>query len=259
MMVNAIREAAQTWADHRQRLDIRRDLSECVNTLPFVDLLIKGGAIADVSRPLTFDGRAFWRPIYASMYRPCFCVMSAAQLGKSMMLFYGLAAIAHLFHYRGMGIWHGLYLPTQEMVRVFSKGRLDPILRQVGEITGVRCGDVDADEITQEAGLRKRPAGTKNGKDSYNFKRIADSYVLLAWMQGALVDAFPLDVVVFDEVRLMDPGQVDRVEKRVTGSSIGWTGYTSRPACLGTPSTSGSTPRISATSTTAANAPTASS
>ena len=86
-MIEAIREAARSWEDHRQGVDIRQDLTECVNTLPFVDLLIKGGAIADVNRPLTFEGREFWRPIYASMYRPCFCVMSAAQLGKSMMLF----------------------------------------------------------------------------------------------------------------------------------------------------------------------------
>lgn len=227
-LVDAIRVVKRGWADQRLLADLRLDLADCVNTLPLVDVLIRGGAIADVGRPLSFEGREFWRPIYESMYGPSFCVMSSAQIGKSIMLFYGIAAVALLFHARGKGIWHGLYLPTQEMVRVFSKGRLSPILRKIGEISGVRCGDVrpkDAADVMAAGGATAKRDPKE--QDSYNFKRIGSSYTFLAWMHGALVDAFPLDVVWLDEVRLMEPGLVDRVEKRITGSPIGWSGFTS--------------------------------
>jgi hypothetical protein len=136
------------------------------------------------------------------------------------MALYGLAAVSHLFHYQGKGIWHGLYLPTREMVSVFSKGRFGPILNAVGAHTGVACGDFTPKETESDEGGH-RPM------DAYNFKTIGKSHVYLAWTQGTLVDALPLDIVWLDEVRLMDPGRVDRIEKRIMGSEVGWVGFTS--------------------------------
>lgn len=206
----------------------RSALRECAGPLEFVETLISAGVPADVGRPLTFDGREFWRPIYQEMDRPRFVIKSSAQVGKSMMLFYGLAALAHLLYYKGVGVWHGLYLPTQEMVRAFSKGRLGPILAAIGQHSGVRCGtqrDLDAAKLLRDFTL----ADPQEEKftDSFNFKKIGLSYVYMAWMHGVLRDALPLDVLWFDEVRLMDPSQVDRVRKRVSGSQYGWIGYTS--------------------------------
>ncbi len=209
----------------------RNALRAAGGPLEFVEHLIGAGVPADVGRRLTFDDREFWQDIYDSMGQPRFCVKSSAQVGKSIMLFYGLATLAHLYFYQGVGIWHGLYLPTREMVQVFSKGRLSPILRRVGQITGVRCGEVGSETDEGKRLAEMLPQGdeeeTVKVRDSYNFKRIGRSYIYMAWMQGMLKDALPLDVVWFDEVRLMEPGQIDRVEKRVTGSKYGFIGYTS--------------------------------
>ena len=212
--------------------DRRVALRRAGGPLDFIETLIGARVPADVDRPLTFDGREFWRDIYATMDQPRFVVRSSAQVGKSIMLFYGLTALAHLLFYRDTGIWHGLYLPTQEMVRAFSKGRLAPILRAVGAITGVRCGGASAKDdgaarLMRDILQNVEPEERDGFVDSFNFKRIGNSYVYMAWMHGALRDALPLDVLWFDEVRLMEPGQVDRVRKRVSGSSYGWIGYTS--------------------------------
>lgn len=199
--------------------------------LDFIETLIEAGVPADVNRPLTFEGREFWRDIYETMDKPRFCVKSSAQVGKTIMLFYGLAALAHLLYFRGVGIWHGLYLPTQEMVRAFSKGRLAPILNAIGQVSGVRCGSTaegaDTDKLLRDLLPLVEEDQRDDFIDSFNFKRIGNSYVYMAWMKGMLRDALPLDVLWFDEVRLMDPSQVDRVRKRVSGSKYGWIGYTS--------------------------------
>jgi len=209
------------------RGEVRTKMRGATSALEFVDAGIMGGLPADVGRPLTFEGRRFWRPIYEAMSQPAFCVMSAAQVGKTIMLLTGLGAVAHLFHNRGKGVWHGLYMPTREMVSVFSKGRLDPILTAMGELSGLRCGAF----VPQTKARTEEKGPGKRALDAYNFKTIGDdnqkSHVYLAWMQGKLVDALPLDIVWLDEVRLMDPDRVDRVEKRVQGSEFGWVGYTS--------------------------------
>lgn len=215
-------EAARVSREQSRKRAVSDSLRQSGGPLNFIETLIKAGVPADVGRPLTFKGREFWRPIYDALDQVRFCVCSSAQVGKSIMLLYGLAAIPHKFAYEDRGIWHGLYLPTQEMVRVFSKGRLKPILNAIGEHSGIRCGDTRPDDPAISRGDEKQES-----RDSYNFFNVGKSYVYLAWMKGMLRDALPLDVLWFDEVRLMDSLQVDRVEKRVSGSELGWIGYTS--------------------------------
>lgn len=226
-----VAQAFQGWAAEelgRTKLyHLRRKLAKSANTLEYIDLLIEAGVPADVGRMLTFEGREFWREIYLALWSPCFAVQSSAQVGKTIMLFHGAHALPHLFGYQGRGIWHGIYMPTREMVGTFSKGRLGPILEAVGEQTGVSCGGFVPDEL---AAAEKRSSARpgKRPTDSYNFKKIAKSYLYLAWVKGTLVDALPLDVAWIDEVRLIeDPGRVDRIEKRVMGSELGWLGFTS--------------------------------
>lgn len=230
--------------------------------LELIEGWIAEGVPSDVNRKLTFENRGFWRPIYKSLTDRRMCVKSGAQVGKSIALFYAIALLAHLDHYQGRGAWVGLYLPTQEMVRAFSKGRLNNILTAVGQITGVPCGDTGSAEA--RAGLDKKTAalldkvfenvageGMDLGKvtdvsqfvgahasidleepvkkriDSANLKQIAESVILLGWINGLGIDAFPLDRLLIDEVRLMSPERVDRVEKRVMGSEIGTIAWTS--------------------------------
>lgn len=230
VMRDAAVEAERRLADAMARVERRDALSQSGGPLELMNRLIEYGVPADVGRPLTFKGREFWKPIYGAIDQPRFVVMSSAQVGKTIMLLYGLALLPHLFYYRGTGthdrgIWQGLYMPTMEMVRIFSKGRLDAILRAIGRHTGIRCGNAVTNDVPS------MPFGDneddRNIRDSYNFKRIGASFVYLAWMGGMLRDALPLDVVWFDEVRMMDGGDVDRVEQRVQGSKHGFMGYTS--------------------------------
>ncbi len=227
------REVAERAKENSKKKEVSDALRGSDGPLNFVETLIRAGTPADVGRPLTFEGRHFWRDIYNALDKVRFCVSSSAQVGKSIMLLYGLGIIPHMFAYKNTGIWHGLYLPTQEMVRVFSKGRLRPILNSIGRHSGIRCGDMKPEDTTNllgafaKSGQKKKKKDEVDIRDSYNFFRVGQSFVYLAWMKGMLRDALPLDVLWFDEVRLMDGSQVDRVEKRVSGSTHGWIGYTS--------------------------------
>jgi hypothetical protein len=217
----ALREASTLYRGQDDLHRLRHRLSQTCNPLEWVEQLIPTEIPTDVGRPLTFRGREFWRPIYRDGMGRRLVVMSAAQVGKSIMDFYLITALAHLDYYAGRGVWIGMYLPTQEMVRVFSQARFKSILTAVGERTGLACGDA------RPADLGETKNAVAKTQDSYNLKRIGPSWVLLGWMQGQGVDAFPLDRLLLDEVRLMDPARVDRVEKRIMASALGTIAYTS--------------------------------
>ena len=218
----------QHVVEQRERAPVynmRRDFELAGDTLEFIERLMRapGGIPVDNGRPMTFEGREFWRDIYRSMWGPKFVVCSSAQVGKSQMLFHGLHAVAHLWRYRGRGITHGLYLPTREFVLYFSKGRLTPILDAVGKLTGLAGNELRINEaLREQCGISGDVPD-----DAYNFKAIAGQIILLAWLGGKMIDGAPLDILWLDEVRMMDPGDVDRVEARVYGSTIAWQGYTS--------------------------------
>lgn len=206
-------------------LRMRQGFEEAEDTLDLIQRLMRapGGIPSDVGRPLTFEGREFWRDIYKAMWSPAFIVSSSAQVGKSVMLFHGLHAVSHLWRYRGRGVTHGLYLPTREFVLYFSKGRLAPILDAVGKLTGLAGSELRANDALRERWGIARDVPD----DAYNFKSIAGQIVLLAWLGGKMIDGAPLDILWLDEVRMMDAGDVDRVENRILGSEIAWRGYTS--------------------------------
>jgi hypothetical protein len=221
-LASALREASLLYRGQDELHRLRGRLALSRNPLEWVEQLIPTNIPTDVGRPLTFKGREFWRPIYRDGGGRRVVVMSAAQVGKSIMDFYLITSLAHLDYYQGRGVWIGMYLPTQEMVRVFSQARFRAILTAIGERTGLQCGDArPADVGTQRKGQ------IKSTPDSYNLKRIGPSWILLGWMQGQGVDAFPLDRLLLDEVRLMDPSRVDRVEKRIMASALGTIAYTS--------------------------------
>lgn len=242
----------------------REELRRAASPLEWIDLLIRAGVPSDGNSQLTFRGREFWRPIYAAIRDRRAVVKSAAQVGKSIMMFYAIAALAHLDHYEGHGGWIGMYLPTQDMTRLFSQGRLSNILTAIGRVTGVPCGDTGtddaragfdastvrvldqvlaqlaesddsdgwqeyADQVTSASLDAMANAAIKDDladaarakrKDSYNLKQIAESFILLGWIGGMGVDAFPLRRLLLDEVRLMSPARVARVEKRIMGSNL---------------------------------------
>lgn len=226
-LAGALGDWATEEASRSKLYELRRRIAKSKGTLEYIDILIEAGVPADVGRALTFKGREFWRDIYRAMWSPMFAVQSSAQVGKTIMLLHGGHALAHLHFYQGLGIWHGIYMPTREMVGTFSKGRLAPILEAVGAHTGVACGGFVPEELA-EAEKRSAARPGKRPADSYNFKAIGKSYLYLAWIKGTLVDALPLDVAWVDEVRLVeDPGRVDRIEMRIQGSEIGWLGFTS--------------------------------
>lgn len=224
--------ALRSWVDEERALSdlhkLRARLAKSKGTLEYIDILIEAGIPADVGRQLTFEGREFWRPIYKALWGPSVAVQSASQVGKTIMLFHGAHSLGHLFYYQRVGIWHGLYMPTREMVATFSKGRLGPILSDVGEKTGVGCGDVSPEAFEEALARAGKKRAGKRPSDTFNFKQIALSYLYLAWVNGTLVDALPLDVAWVDEVRLiLEPSRVDRIEERIQASKIGWLAFTS--------------------------------
>ena len=161
--------------------------------------------------PLEFESHRYLLPIYMDPGEHIVW-MKAAQLGATVFLLLKLLWYCRNsevrvrdgdggFTSRGPNV--SLYFPTGGGVEALSKGRLNPIISQNEEL---RSSVTEVDTLTMK-----------------QFRNIHDtiSTLYMTYMGGTdSKDSTPLDVLAFDEVRLMGAGDIDQVQERFAHSPL---------------------------------------
>lgn len=144
-----------------------------------------------------FDTHRYLLPIYMDDHKHVVW-MKAAQLGATIYMLLRL-----LWMCRYMSIKAALYFPTGEGVEVLSKDRLAPLIRSNPELYENLSDAVD----------------TQGLKQIHNIEERISSLYMLYVGGRASKDSVPLDVIAFDEVRLIDPRDIDQCIERIAHSS----------------------------------------
>lgn len=146
-------------------------------------------------RPFNFEHHKYLIDIYECEDHEI-CVMKAAQMGLTIWL---LLKVLHILLYKGP-IKAGIYFPTADGAIKMSKDRLTPL-------------------IMDNPGLRKRVVASQF-TDTLGLKQIGQSSLYITHTGGvASKDSMPLDLLAFDEVRLIDPRDLDQALERVSHAS----------------------------------------
>ena len=143
-------------------------------------------------KPFDIDNHKYLIPMYADRAQE-FVLMKSAQMGATILV------LLKIF-------WFGLYkpvkccfyFPTDIGVNLLSKDRLTPIVASNRELY----------EAVQDT-------------DTLGYKTIGNkSAVYLRSLGGvAAADSTPFDLIAFDEVRLLDPAEIDRARERISHST----------------------------------------
>jgi hypothetical protein len=150
----------------------------------------------------SFDEHRYLLPIYLDR-SPEMVWQKAAQLGATVYL------LLKLLHYcRYKTVKTALYFPTSDGVETLSKDRLGPLLRSNEEL------------------FRNVSDGKDGGVDTLGLKHIRNindeiSSLYMLFMGGrASKDSVPLDVLAFDEVRLVEERDIDQCMERISHSTV---------------------------------------
>ena len=132
------------------------------------------------------------------------CVwMCGAQVGKSVSGFLLLAWLALRFYAK----YFGYFLPDQAMAMIFSDVRFKPTVRSIPEIRPL-WGTNPYDED-----------GHTHKTDQKRVRSIGASQIFFSYMQGATsTESIPMLAIIFDEVRKMMEGDIERAEERISHS-----------------------------------------
>lgn len=132
----------------------------------------------------------------------------AAQLGATVYMF--LRLVWWLQNHQGRKA--ALYLPTKELAENMSKDRLTPLMRSVDTLKSY------LDE-----------------EDKLTLKKIGESSLYLMHLEGkSAKDSIPLDFIAFDEVRLVNPKDIDQARERISHSLHKYEVYMSTSGSPGT-------------------------
>lgn len=148
--------------------------------------------------PFSLEGRRYLEPLYAEKRDKPFrrlVIMKAAQMGLTTRLMYRAAwwvADAR----RKVDV--ALMFPTQDAVLDLHKTRFRPMMRSSARMMRL-IADVDAVEVVRIGVSNMRFRGMRS---------------------GVSVDSIPVDVLLFDEVRLMDVTTIERAFARVSASRL---------------------------------------
>ncbi|MDW8358700.1 phage terminase large subunit family protein, partial [Thermus sp.] len=148
--------------------------------------------------PFSLEGRRYLAPLYAEdRARPFrrLVIMKAAQMGLTTRLMYRAAWWAADAR-RKVDV--ALYFPTQDAVLDLHKTRFRPMMRSSARMMRL-IADVDAVEVVRVGASNIRFRGMRS---------------------GVSVDSIPVDVLLFDEVRLMDLATLERAFARVSASRL---------------------------------------
>ncbi len=148
-----------------------------------------------------FNDHKYLLPIYMDQSQEVVW-QKAAQLGATVYL------LLKLLHWsRFNTVKCALYFPTSDGVETLSKDRLGPLLRS----------NID---------LIQNVADAEGGVDTLGLKHIRNIYgelssLYMLYMGGrSSKDSVPLDVVAFDEVRLVEEKDIDQCLERISHSKI---------------------------------------
>lgn len=148
-------------------------------------------------RPFELDSHRYLFPIYFDEGK-YLVWQKAAQLGATVYMLLRL-----LWYCRYHQLNAGMYFPTEQGVKSLSKARLGPIIDSNPELFDSMTHDGDT-------------LGLKQIKNV--FGKMSSLYML--YLGGkASKDSVPLDVIGFDEVRLVKDTDIDQAVERVSHSS----------------------------------------
>jgi hypothetical protein len=144
------------------------------------------------NRPFSFSDHRYLLPLYMDKSQEI-VVMKAAQLGVTIWML--LYLLHWLIHNVGKA---ALMFPTERALNELSKDRMSAIIRS----------NPDLQRAVHET-------------DTLGFKKIGPKSSLYMRHMGGVAskDSVPLDVICFDEVRLVNQSDVDQVRERVSHSS----------------------------------------
>lgn len=167
------------------------------------------------SRPFDFDKHRYLLPIYLDDSHEIAWIKSA-QMGATIW-----EVLRLLWFCRYKTLKAGLYFPTQDGVNNLSKDRLGPIIRSIPELA--------------------MAVSNAEGTEALNLKQIRNinnrvSSLYMLYLGGtASKDSVPLDVVAFDELRLVEAADVDQALERISHSTYKYKMYVSTagyPSCF---------------------------
>lgn len=128
---------------------------------------------------------------------------TGAQIGKTTMGFLFLIWVALKFY----GKYFGYFLPDQAMAMIFSDVRFKPTVRSIPEIRPLWGEDPTAED------------GDKKKTDQKRVRSIGPSQIFFSYMQGKTsTESIPMLGIIFDEVRRMLEGDIERAEERLSHS-----------------------------------------
>jgi hypothetical protein len=148
-------------------------------------------------KPFDFDGHRYMLPMYLDDNRDI-TLAKAAQMGATSYLLLRLVWFTR-FHQ----IKAGLFFPTSDAVRNLSKDRLGPMFDAHSDL---RASLVDHSDSLALKQIRNIHGG------------ISSLYMLYLGGQASK-DSVPLDMIAFDEVRLVSETDVDQALERISHSS----------------------------------------
>lgn len=142
-------------------------------------------------KPFNFDRHRYLLPLYMDMSKEI-CLMKAAQMGATIWMLLRLLWFCLFQQVKAC-----LYFPTDEATGKLSKDRLKPLILSNPHLASM-ITDVDT------VGLKQI------GKHSSLY---------LQHMGGeATKDSVPFDMLCFDEVRLLNPADIDQARERISHS-----------------------------------------
>ena len=157
------------------------------------------GLEIDSREPFGFDDRRYLLPMYLDHSKEIVWI-KAAQMGATVYML--LRLIWFCLHHK---VKCGLYFPTGDGVKALSKDRLKPLLHSSEELRTSVKDDTDAMNI----------------KQINNIHGGLSSLYMLYLGGTASKDSVPLDVVAFDEVRLVNPqSDIDQALERLSASKF---------------------------------------
>lgn len=156
-------------------------------------------------RPFDFDSRRWLLPIYLDQNDEMVWI-KAAQMGATIYML--LRLLWYAMHNQ---VKCGLFFPTADGVNKLSKDRLQPLIDSNAEMKAAMNSATDSLGVKQIQNLQGR---------------ISSLYMLYLGGQASK-DSVPLDVVGFDEVRLVNSADIDQALERISASQLGVQMYVS--------------------------------
>lgn len=190
----------EIWAES---VDILKDITlSDSDRKSLYDWVVNRGNIKVDHRPFDFEGK---HPYLIDIYKDNskkIVISSAAQVGKSV---YEMLKLIYKARYYAPSKL-GFYFPTRDALQRLVTDRFDPMMASIPGMKRIF-------DLKTTSG--KKPA------DNTVIKQLLDSTIYFLWMGGTVSkDSTPLDILLFDEVRLMLLNEIEQVQMRLLHSEI---------------------------------------